>query len=114
MPFPPSLTLLTLLSRSDRTLRFVRSRQRFVRRCHGDPAGRSMLSTGTSPAVNSDRDWFSIPMAGGGLSRLAIARLKSAGVPVAPLLKRADARADRTTGRNHYLNRVRQVCHTGS
>jgi AraC-like DNA-binding protein len=30
----------------------------------------------------------SIPMAQGGLSRLAIARLKSAGVPVAPLLKR--------------------------
>jgi len=28
-------------------------------------------------------------MAGGGLSRLAIARLKSAGVPVAPLLRRA-------------------------
>ena len=27
-------------------------------------------------------------MAGGGLSRLAIARLKSAGVPVAPLLRR--------------------------
>src|SRR5262249_12627 len=31
----------------------------------------------------------SIPMAGGGLSRLAIARLERAGVPVAPLLKRA-------------------------
>jgi hypothetical protein len=28
-------------------------------------------------------------MAGGGLSRLAVARLESAGVPVAPLLKRA-------------------------
>ena len=28
-------------------------------------------------------------MAGGGLSRLAVARLQSAGVPVAPLLKRA-------------------------
>ena len=27
-------------------------------------------------------------MAGGGLSRLAVARLKTAGVPVAPLLKR--------------------------
>src|SRR6266704_6605500 len=37
---------------------------------------------------NSERDLASIPMAQGGLSRLAIARLKSAGVPVAPLLKR--------------------------
>ncbi len=37
---------------------------------------------------NSEPGLASIPMAGGGLSRLAIARLKSAGVPVAPLLKR--------------------------
>jgi AraC-like DNA-binding protein len=34
-------------------------------------------------------DLASIPMAQGGLTRLAIARLKSAGVPVAPLLGRA-------------------------
>ena len=39
--------------------------------------------------LNSEQDLASIPMAQGGLSRLAIARLKSAGVPVAPLLKRA-------------------------
>src|SRR5215469_14296434 len=38
--------------------------------------------------LNSEQDLASIPMAGGGLSRLAIARLESAGVPVAPLLKR--------------------------
>ena len=43
----------------------------------------------TSSALNSEQDLASIPMAGGGLSRLAIARLESAGVPVAPLLKRA-------------------------
>jgi len=36
--------------------------------------------------LNSEQDLASIPMAGGGLSRLAIARLKSAGVPVAPFL----------------------------
>jgi AraC-like DNA-binding protein len=48
-----------------------------------------MMSNGTSSALNSEQDLASIPMAGGGLSRLAIARLKSAGVPVAPLLKRA-------------------------
>src|ERR1700751_4639104 len=39
--------------------------------------------------LNSEQDMASIPMAGGGLSRLAIARLERAGVPVAPLLKRA-------------------------
>ena len=38
--------------------------------------------------MNSEQDLASIPMAQGGLSRLAIARLKSAGVPVAPLFRR--------------------------
>src|SRR5262249_17598224 len=47
------------------------------------------MSNGTSSALNSEQDLASIPMAGGGLSRLAIARLKSAGVEVAPLLRRA-------------------------
>jgi AraC-like DNA-binding protein len=47
------------------------------------------MSNGTSSALNSEQDLASIPMAGGGLSRLAIARLESAGVEVAPLLKRA-------------------------
>ena len=46
------------------------------------------MSNGTSSALNSEQDLASIPMAQGGLTRLAIARLKSAGVPVAPLLKR--------------------------
>jgi AraC-like DNA-binding protein len=46
------------------------------------------MSKETSSALNSEQDLASIPMAGGGLSRLAIARLKSAGVPVGPLLKR--------------------------
>ena len=46
------------------------------------------MSKGTSSDLNSEQDLASIPMAGGGLSRLAIARLKSAGVPVAPLLRR--------------------------
>jgi AraC-like DNA-binding protein len=45
------------------------------------------MSNGTSSALNSEQDLASIPMAGGGLSRLAIARLKSAGVPVVPLLR---------------------------
>jgi AraC-like DNA-binding protein len=51
-------------------------------------AGGSRMSNQTSSAVNSEQGLASIPMAQGGLSRLAIARLKSAGVPVAPLLKR--------------------------
>jgi Arabinose-binding domain of AraC transcription regulator, N-term len=47
------------------------------------------MSNGTSQALNSEQDLASIPTAQGGLSRLAIARLTSAGVPVEPLLKRA-------------------------
>jgi AraC-like DNA-binding protein len=47
------------------------------------------MSNETSQALNSEQDLASIPMAGGGLSRLAIARLQSAGVPVAALLRRA-------------------------
>src|SRR5262249_1073650 len=65
--------------------------QTFVRRSHGSncpcPGGPTM-SNGTSSALNSEQDLDSIPMAGGGLSRLAIARLKAAGVPMAPLLRR--------------------------
>jgi AraC-like DNA-binding protein len=48
-----------------------------------------MMSNGTSSVLNSEYDLDSIPTAQGGLSRLAIARLKGAGVPVAPLLRRA-------------------------
>jgi AraC-like DNA-binding protein len=43
----------------------------------------------TSLALNSESDLSSIPIAQGGLSRLVIARLKSAGVPVEPVLKTA-------------------------
>src|SRR5215468_12536706 len=49
----------------------------------------SMMSNGTSSALNSEQDLTSIPMAGGGLFRLAIARLQSAGIPVTELLRRA-------------------------
>ena len=51
--------------------------------------GGSIMSNGTASALNSAQDLASIPTAGGGISRLAIARVQSAGVPVAPLLKRA-------------------------
>jgi Arabinose-binding domain of AraC transcription regulator, N-term len=46
------------------------------------------MNNGTSQALTFEQDLASIPTAQGGLSRLAIARLKSAGVPVAPLLRR--------------------------
>ena len=46
------------------------------------------MSNESSQALNSEQGLASIPTAQGGLSRLAIARLKSAGVPVAPLLRR--------------------------
>ncbi len=52
-------------------------------------SGGSIMSNGTASALNSEQDLASIPTAQGGLSRLAIARLESAGVPVAPLLRRA-------------------------
>ena len=45
-----------------------------------------MVSNETSSAP--EQDWASIPTAQGGPSRLAIARLESAGVPVVPLLRR--------------------------
>ena len=44
------------------------------------------MSNGTSSALTPGQDLASIPTAQGGLSRLAIARLKSAGVPIEPLL----------------------------
>ena len=46
------------------------------------------MSNESSQALNSEQGLASIPTAQGGLSRLAIARLKGAGVPVAPLLRR--------------------------
>jgi AraC-like DNA-binding protein len=50
--------------------------------------GSSTMSDRTSSALNSEPGLAPIPMAQGGLSRLAVARLKSAGVPVTPLLRR--------------------------
>jgi AraC-like DNA-binding protein len=66
-------------------------RQTFVGRCHGGhrlAAGASRMSTGIPSVLNSELDLASIPMAQGGLARLAVTRLKSTGVPVGPLLRR--------------------------
>jgi hypothetical protein len=86
---------VTLLSRFCRPRRTCYSAPNF---CSSLPwwqlplRGGSMMSNGISSALNSEQDLPSIPMAQRGLSRLAIARLKSAGVPVAPLLKRVGRR----------------------
>jgi AraC-like DNA-binding protein len=58
------------------------------------PAGSSRMSNRSSSAPNSEKGLASIPMTQGGLSRLAIARLKSAGVPVGPLLRRVGLTAE--------------------
>jgi AraC-like DNA-binding protein len=47
------------------------------------------MSNRSSSALNSEQGLASTPMAQGGLSRLAVARLESAGVPVEPILRRA-------------------------
>jgi AraC-like DNA-binding protein len=49
--------------------------------------GGSKMSNETPSTLNSEPDLASIPMAQGGLARLAIARLEGAGVPVEPLLR---------------------------
>jgi hypothetical protein len=46
------------------------------------------MGNGASQVLNLEQDLASIPTAQGGLSRLAIARLKRAGVPAEPLLRR--------------------------
>ena len=46
------------------------------------------MGKNTPSALNAEQDLASIPMAQGGLARLAISRLESAGLPVTPLLKR--------------------------
>src|SRR6266566_2197018 len=58
---------------------------------------------------NSEPGFASIPMAGGGLSRLAIARLKSAGVPVAPLLKRVGLTPEAIADPEERLNVRSQI-----
>jgi hypothetical protein len=42
----------------------------------------------TNGKPNSDPDLASVPMAQGGLARLAVARLNGAGLPAVPLLRR--------------------------
>src|SRR6516165_1256677 len=80
-----------LLSRFAPRVGFVTLRQTFVRRSHRGSfllPGGPRMSNRSSSALNLEQGLASIPTAQGGLSRLAVARLESAGLPVAPLLKR--------------------------
>src|SRR5262245_60615610 len=69
----------------------------------------SRMSTGTSSALNSEQDLASIPMAQGGLTRLAIARLEGAGVPVAPLLKNVGLTPEATADSEERLSVQSQI-----
>jgi AraC-like DNA-binding protein len=67
------------------------------------------MSTGTHSAQNSEQDLASIPMAQGGLTRLAIARLEGAGVPVAPLLKNVGLTPEATADSEERLSVQSQI-----
>jgi AraC-like DNA-binding protein len=73
------------------------------------PAGGSRMANRSSSALSSEQGLASIPMAQGGLSRLAIARLKSAGVPVAPLLKRVGLMPELIADPEEQLNVQSQI-----
>src|SRR5262249_12608138 len=84
-PYP----FIPRLSRFAPTAGLVTFRQRFVPRGHGDDFLCRRQRMSTSSGLNPEHDLASIPMAQGGLSRLAIARLNGAGIPAEPLLDRA-------------------------
>jgi AraC-like DNA-binding protein len=67
------------------------------------------MSSGTSQALNPEPDLASIPMAQGGLTRLAIARLESAGVPAAPLLRRVGLTPELIAEPEERLSVQRQI-----
>jgi AraC-like DNA-binding protein len=73
------------------------------------PAGSSRMSHWSSSALNSEPDLASIPMAQGGLSRLAVARLESAGVPMAPLLRRVGLTPELIADPKERLNVQSQI-----
>src|SRR5262249_47198426 len=84
----PELTLLMCFAPR---VGLVTLRQTFVCRRHGGgnrPCWGLEDEQSKLFSPNSEQGLASIPMAQGGLSRLAVARLQSAGVPVEPLLRR--------------------------
>src|SRR5215831_8304167 len=69
------------------------------------------MSTKTCSAVNAEQDLASIPMAQGGLARLAISRLESAGLPVTPLLKRVGLTPQQIAEPEEIANGVKGLDH---
>jgi hypothetical protein len=67
------------------------------------------MRNGTASVLNSERELAPIPTAQGGLSRLAVARLKSAGVPVSPLLRRLGLRPEQIDEPEERLNVRSQI-----
>src|SRR5262245_44780594 len=73
------------------------------------PSRGSKMSAGIYSGLNSEQDLASIAMAQGGLTRLAIARLEGAGVPVAPLLSRAGLTPESIADSEERLSVQRQI-----
>jgi len=67
------------------------------------------MSEANDSVLNSEPDLASIPMAQGGLTRLAIARLESTGVPVAPLLRRVGLTPELIAEPEERLSVQRQI-----
>jgi AraC-like DNA-binding protein len=67
------------------------------------------MSNAASSLLKSEQDLASIPMAQGGLTRLAISRLKSAGVPLGPILKRSGLTPELVADPEERLNVRSQI-----
>jgi AraC-like DNA-binding protein len=67
------------------------------------------MSDAASSLLKSEQDLASIPMAQGGLTRLAISRLKSAGVPLGPILKRSGLTPELVADPEERLNVRSQI-----
>src|SRR4029450_2098069 len=66
-------------------------------------------SDAASSLLKSEQDLASIPMAQGGLTRLAISRLKSPGVPLGPILKRPGLTPELVAAPEERLNVRSQI-----
>jgi AraC-like DNA-binding protein len=67
------------------------------------------MSDAASSLLKSEQDLASIPMAQGGLTRLAISRLKSADVPLGPILKRSGLTPELVADPEERLNVRSQI-----
>jgi AraC-like DNA-binding protein len=67
------------------------------------------MSDAASSVLKSEQDLASIPMAQGGLTRLAISHLRSAGVPLGPVLKRSGLTPELVADPEERLNVRSQI-----